>query len=41
MPCDLIVCWEDDRPDCPVDVLELKKVVREIMAREARERAAT
>jgi hypothetical protein len=32
--CDLIVCWEDDWPDCPVDVLELKKVVREIMARE-------
>ena len=22
--CDVIVCWEDNWPDCPVEVLELK-----------------
>jgi hypothetical protein len=26
--CDLIVCWEDDWPDCPVEVLELKSAIR-------------
>jgi hypothetical protein len=25
--CDLIVCWEDNWPECPVEVLELRKVV--------------
>ncbi|HDP94073.1 MAG TPA: hypothetical protein ENN40_01800 [Candidatus Aminicenantes bacterium] len=29
-PCDLLVCWEHDSEDCPVEVLELKSVVREI-----------
>lgn len=24
--CDLIICWENDWPDCPVDVLCLKEV---------------
>lgn len=25
--CDLVVCWENDWPECPVDVLELKSLV--------------
>jgi hypothetical protein len=25
--CDLIVCWEHNWPDCPLEVIELKKVV--------------
>jgi hypothetical protein len=25
--CDVIVCWEDDWPDCPLDVVELKREV--------------
>ena len=25
--CDLIVCWEDNWPECPVEVLELKGVI--------------
>jgi hypothetical protein len=25
--CDIIVCWEDNWPDCPIQVLELKKEV--------------
>jgi len=25
--CDLIVCWEDDWPDCPLEVLELKSAI--------------
>ena len=29
--CDLIVCWEDNWPQCPVEVLELKAVVAERM----------
>jgi len=28
--CDLIVCWEHDWTDCPIEVLELSKVVREL-----------
>lgn len=27
--CDLIVCWEHGWTDCPIDVLELSRVVRE------------
>ncbi len=27
--CDLIVCWQHDWPDCPLEVLELRKVVGE------------
>lgn len=26
--CDLIVCWEHNWPECPVEVLELRKVVK-------------
>lgn len=28
--CDLIVCWEDDWPNCPVDVLELKDEIKKL-----------
>ena len=26
--CDLIVCWEDDWPDCPIEVLELRSAIQ-------------
>lgn len=28
--CDLIVCWEHDWKDCPIEVIELKKVLSEL-----------
>ena len=28
--CDLIVCWEDNWPDCPVEVLELRSSVESL-----------
>lgn len=28
--CDIIVCWENDWKDCPIEVIELKKVIQEI-----------
>ena len=28
--CDLIVCWEHDWKDCPIEVIELKKVLPEL-----------
>ena len=28
--CDLLVCWEHDSEDCPVEILELKGIIREI-----------
>ena len=28
--CDLIVCWEHDWPDCPLEVLELRSVIDEL-----------
>ena len=28
--CDLIVCWEDNWPEAPLEVLELKKVIGEL-----------
>jgi hypothetical protein len=28
--CDLIVCWEHDWPDCPLEVLELKTVLERL-----------
>lgn len=31
--CDLIVCWEHDWPKCPVTVVELRRIVRELAAR--------
>jgi hypothetical protein len=30
--CDLIVCWEHNWPDCPLEVIELKTVVAGLMA---------
>lgn len=36
--CDLIVCWEHDWPDCPLEVLELKN---EIAAAERMRRGAS
>jgi hypothetical protein len=29
--CDLIVCWEHNWPECPLEVLELKSVVRQYL----------
>jgi hypothetical protein len=29
-PCDMIVCWEDDWPDSPVKVMELKFLIQEL-----------
>ena len=31
--CDIIVCWKHDWPECPVEVIELKKVVEEMKRR--------
>jgi hypothetical protein len=31
--CDLIVCWEDNWPECPVEVLELKREIKRLMNR--------
>lgn len=28
--CDLVVCWENDWPDCPVEVIELKTAIRSL-----------
>jgi len=28
--CDLIVCWQDDWRDCPVEVIELKTVIKDL-----------
>jgi hypothetical protein len=28
--CNLIVCWEHDWPDCPLEVIELRQVVRDL-----------
>jgi hypothetical protein len=28
--CDLIVCWIDDWEECPLDVIELKSVIKTI-----------
>ena len=28
--CELIVCWEHNWPDCPLEVIELKKVLARI-----------
>lgn len=25
--CDLIVCWKDNWPSCPIEVIELSKVI--------------
>lgn len=31
--CDLIVCWEHNWPDCPLEVLELKREIARMMER--------
>ena len=28
--CDVIVCWEHDWPDCPLEVVELRRVINEL-----------
>jgi len=28
--CDIIVCWEHNWPDCPLEVLELRRVINEL-----------
>jgi hypothetical protein len=28
--CDVIVCWEDNWPDCPIEVMELKSVIQNL-----------
>ena len=28
--CDLVVCWEHDWPDCPLEVLELRREVAKL-----------
>jgi len=28
--CDVLVCWENDWPDCPVDVIELREAIRSL-----------
>jgi hypothetical protein len=30
--CDLVVCWEHDWPECPVEVLELRSAIRQLAA---------
>lgn len=30
--CDLVVCWEHDWPECPVEVLELKSEIKKLSA---------
>jgi hypothetical protein len=32
--CDLIVCWVNNWPECPVEVIELRKVVEEMYGKE-------
>jgi hypothetical protein len=28
--CDLIVCWEHNWPECPLEVVELRKVIDDL-----------
>ena len=30
--CDLIICWEQDWPDCPLEVIELRAVIAKLQA---------
>ena len=30
--CDLIVCWEHDWPDCPLEILELRSAIQQLPA---------
>ncbi|HUG93991.1 MAG TPA: hypothetical protein VML55_24385 [Planctomycetaceae bacterium] len=36
--CDLVVCWRHDWPDCPVEVLELSRVLEAAHVRHAETR---
>ena len=27
---DIIVCWQHDWPDCPLEILELKSIIKEL-----------
>ena len=38
--CDVVVCWEHDWPDCPVEVLDLKSAIEGLRARPPRRAAA-
>jgi hypothetical protein len=31
--CDVIVCWDHDWPECPIEVIELKTEVRKVQSR--------
>ena len=31
--CDLIVCWINNWPDCPLEVIELSSVLRDLQNR--------
>jgi hypothetical protein len=33
--CDVIVCWENDWPDCPIEVLDLKGAIERLRRRAA------
>ena len=39
--CDIIVCWEHNWPECPLEVIELKKAVREARRRGEKQTLAT
>ena len=28
--CDVVICWENDWPECPMEVIELKDVVERL-----------
>jgi hypothetical protein len=28
--CDIVVCWEDDWPECPIEVIELQTAIRDL-----------
>jgi hypothetical protein len=28
--CDIIVCWENDWQECPIEVIELKSVIEKL-----------
>jgi hypothetical protein len=30
--CDIIVCWQDDWDDCPIEVIELRNELKKAMA---------
>ena len=38
--CDLIVCWEDNWPDCPLEVLELRTAMRSLASKPRADGAA-